>query len=42
MVLNNFVVELSKHVPVVVDQLEELARDGPKVILADGEARRNL
>ena len=41
-VFDNLVVELAEDVPVVVDKLQELPGDRSQVILADGEAGRNL
>ena len=42
MILNNFIVEFSEHVSVVVDKFEELSSYSPEIILANGQARGNL
>merc|ERR1712213_276820 len=41
-IFDNFIVEFSEHVSVVVDKFEELSSYCPEIILANGEARGNL
>lgn len=42
MILNNFIVEFSEHVSVVVDKFEELSSYSPEIILANGQTWGNL
>ena len=42
MIFDNFIVEFSEHVSVIVDKFEELSSYGPKIILANGQAWGNL
>ena len=41
-ILDNFIVEFSEDVSVIVDKFEELSSYGPKIILANGQAWGNL
>ena len=42
MILDNLVVELAEDILVVVDKLQELSGYCTQVVLANGQARRNL
>jgi len=42
MILDNLVVELPEDILVVVDKLQELSGYCTQVVLANGQARRNL
>ena len=42
MILDNFIVEFSEHVSVVVDKFEELSSYSPEIILANGQTWGNL
>ena len=41
-IFDNFIVEFSEHVSVIVDKFEELSSYSPEIILANGEAWGNL
>ena len=41
-ILDNFIVEFSEHVSVVVDKFEELSSYSPEIILANGQTGWNL
>ena len=41
-ILDNFIVEFSEHVSVVVDKFEELSSYSPEIILANGQTWGNL
>ena len=41
-IFDNFIVEFSEHVSVVVDKFEELSSYSPEIILANGETWGNL